>query len=76
MSHYACTKLHPIHHSLSRVVIPAMLDSSVAGTTTLDRECRYMYKAKQYHSYHSETCAIRHPVTSDKNLWSQSISVN
>jgi hypothetical protein len=27
------------YHSLSRFVIPATLESSVAGTTTLDREC-------------------------------------
>jgi hypothetical protein len=36
------------YHSLSRVVVPATLHSmlcSVAGTTTLDRECCFMCNA-------------------------------
>ena len=38
--------------------------------------CGYETKHKDKIILYSVTCAIRHPVTSEKYLWSQSISVN
>ena len=50
--------MHHMRHSLSRVVVPATLYNmlcSVAGTTTLDRECAGVGNVLRTSAYTSQT---------------------